>query len=71
MAYRIAARFYASDDQNGEAYVIVSDNIEKDRKYEVGRKVFIKPESVCPNCNEPLSRHNFACQEYDNNEKEK
>ena len=42
MAYRIAARFYAEHDQFGEAYVLISDNSEKDTKLEVGSKVGLK-----------------------------
>lgn len=43
MAYRIAARFYRDPDQNGESYVLVSDNDDADTKFEVGQIVYIKP----------------------------
>jgi len=41
MAYRILARFYTYPDQLGETYVIVSDNEEKDTRFEAGRKLDI------------------------------
>jgi len=41
MAYKVIARFYMYPDQMGEAYVIVSNNAEKDTKFEIGHKVDI------------------------------
>jgi hypothetical protein len=41
MAYTIMARFYTYPDQMGESYCIVSDNAEKDTKFEIGQKVDI------------------------------
>jgi len=41
MAYTVMARFYMHPDQIGEAYVIVSDNAEKDTKFEIGQKIDI------------------------------
>ena len=42
MAYRIMARFYMHPDQIGEAYCIISDNADKDTKFEIGEKINIK-----------------------------
>ena len=37
--YTVKARYYSSPDQFGESFVLISDNGEKDLRYEVGTKV--------------------------------
>ena len=37
--YTIKARYYSSPDQFGESFVLISNNGEKDLRYEVGTKV--------------------------------
>ena len=39
--YRVAARFFSSDDQLGESYVLISDNADTETRIEVGEKVSI------------------------------
>ena len=66
MAYRIAAHFYASNDQFGEGYVIISDNSEMDTRIEVGKKVTIaeaENESGVENDVRKLSEHCQDCKE--------
>lgn len=47
MAYTIKARYYASNDQFGETFVLTSDNRDVDVRTEVGRKVRIVPLCRC------------------------
>lgn len=65
MAYRIAARFYANEDQIGESYILISDNSKKDTKLEIGEKVILTVDGKCSNCGELFSHHNKSCPEPD------
>ena len=50
MSYKVKARYYAEDDNNGESYVITSDNSREDLKLEVGQCVDIIKCFGCDGC---------------------
>ena len=58
--YTVKSRFYAEDDCFGEAYVIVSDNGEKDTNIEIGSRVKIIP--ICSKCGKDSAEGTHYCE---------
>lgn len=46
--FRVLARFYAERDQFSECFVISSDNIQEDQRYEIGKHVYVSEDKGCP-----------------------